>query len=79
MARDQIVDILGEPDYTVDKDGAEYLYFTYQESLAPMADVSLETQEGVDRRVEEFTRTLKDVKYEVVMVDGKMINYKELD
>lgn len=78
MDREQVVKILGEPDYTVEKDGAEYLYYTYQEELAPATDVSLDTAEGIDRRVEGFTRTLEDEKYEVVIVDGKLLNYKEL-
>lgn len=78
MDRDQVVKILGAPDHSVEKDGAEYLYYSYREELAPAPDVSLETAEGIDRRVEEFNRTLEDVKYEVVIVEGKLVNYKEL-
>lgn len=79
MEREQVTRILGEPDYTVNKDGAEYLYYTYREDLPPVSDVSLETNEGIERRAKAFDRTLKDYKYEVMMVDGKMVNYKELE
>lgn len=78
MNREQVVQILGEPDYTVEKDGAEYLYYTYQEEMTPASEVSLDTTEGIDRRVNELNRTLEDEKYEVVIVDGKLLNYKEL-
>ncbi len=78
MERELVVKVLGNPDFTVDKDGAEYLYYTYQEEMTPVSDVTLDTQEGIERRVEEFDRTLKDYKYEVMIVDGKVVNYKEI-
>lgn len=79
MDKAQVTQILGEPDYTVNKDGAEFLYYTYREEMAPVSDASLESTEGMERRFEQFNRTLKDYKYEVVLVDGKLVNYKELD
>ncbi|MEA2068234.1 MAG: outer membrane protein assembly factor BamE [Verrucomicrobiota bacterium] len=79
MERDQVVKILGAPDYAVNKDGAEYIYYTYREELAPMSDVSLETEAGLERRVEEFNRTLKEGKYEVKLVEGKVVTHKELE
>lgn len=77
MSRDQVVTILGEPDYTVDKEGSEYLYYTYMEEPVPSASLSVQG-ENLERRAEELSRTLKEVKYEVVLVDDKLINYKEL-
>lgn len=78
MAQDQVVKILGMPDSSTTKNGAEYYYYSYKEEMTPVSDVTLETTEGIDRRVEEFNRTLKESKYEVILVDGKLLNYKEL-
>ena len=78
METDQVEKILGAPDFTISKDGAEYLYYTYSEELSPISSVSLESNEGLERRVKEFDRTLKEYKYEVMMVDDKVVNYKEL-
>jgi outer membrane protein assembly factor BamE (lipoprotein component of BamABCDE complex) len=78
MPREQVIATLGDPDYTVNKDGAEYLYYTYQEELAPISDDSLKTKEALELRVGELNRTLKDYKYEVMLVEGKVLNYKEL-
>ncbi|WP_372807549.1 outer membrane protein assembly factor BamE [Pontiella sp.] len=78
MARDQVVKLLGEPDYTVDKDGAELLYYSYVEEPLPMSETSMDSHASMDQRAKSFSRTLTDVKYEVMLVDGKVINYKEL-
>ena len=78
MNKDQVVKALGNPDFVVTKDGEECLYYTYREELAPVSDVSLETDEGIERRVEGFNRTLNEYKYEVKLVDGKVLSYKEL-
>lgn len=77
MNKEMVVNILGEPDYAVEKDGAEYLYYSYTEDLAPVSS-TLDTPEAIDRRAEELSRTLTETKYEVVLVEGRMINYKEL-
>jgi len=78
MERDQVLKILGTPDFMVTEDGAEHLYFTYTEDLAPASDVTLKTQEDIDRRVKAFDRSLKEYKYDVILVDGKVLNYKEV-
>lgn len=79
MDRAEVIAVLGEPDSAETRDGGEYLYYSFQEELAPAPEVSLETPEGIDRRVEEFNRVLEETRYEVVLVDGKLINYKQLD
>jgi len=78
MSRDQVVQILGNPDYTVNKNGAEYLYYSYQEELTPINEGSLNNDAAIERRVEQITNTFKDYKYEVMVVEGKVVNYKEL-
>ncbi|MEE9369584.1 MAG: outer membrane protein assembly factor BamE [Pontiella sp.] len=78
MEKDQVHKILGAPDFVINKDGAEYLYYIYSEELSPVSSVSLDSNEGIERRVEEFNRTLKEYKYEVMIVDNEVVNYKEL-
>lgn len=78
MDKSEVIGILGAPDSSETKDGAEYLYYTYREELAPRASVSLETAEGVDRRVDELNRTIKEYKYSVILVEGRVVSYKEL-
>lgn len=77
MDKNQVVKILGEPDSIVNTNNAEYLYYSYREEMSP-ASGTLDTQDAIDRRADELSRTLTESKFEVVLVDGKMINYKEL-
>ncbi len=77
MDKEQIVKILGEPDYTVNTNNAEYLYYSYMEEPTP-ASSTLDSPDAIDRRAEELSRTLTDSRFQVVLVDGKLINYKEL-
>lgn len=77
MSRDEIVAVLGEPDYTENRDNAEYLYYTYQEQ-ARGSGYSDPMHQDMERKAEELSRILTETKYEVVLVDGKMIDYKEV-
>jgi outer membrane protein assembly factor BamE (lipoprotein component of BamABCDE complex) len=79
MEREQVTQLLGEPDYTIDKDGAEYLYYSFREEMAPAGEAALDTSEQIERRADALDRTLKEHKYEVMLVDGKLVNYKELE
>ena len=77
MERAQVLRILGEPDLAVMKDGAEYLRYTYREDynlpvVPHEADASRAMQDlDVGRNFKEYT-------YEVMLIDGKVLNYKEL-
>lgn len=77
MDRDQVIKILGEPDYVVETNSSETLYYTYRAEMTP-ASSTLDSQEDIDRRVKELTGTLTESKYEVVMFADKMISYKEV-
>lgn len=77
MNREQVVGSLGEPDYTVNKDGAEYLYYSYEQELSPTTAAGLGA-DNMDRKAEALSQSLTVTKYEVVMLDGKLVNYKEL-
>lgn len=77
MSRAEVVAALGNPDYTIEKDGAEYLYYTYAEEPrgAGYEDMS---HDDIERKAEALSRSFDETKYEVVIVDGKLVNYKEL-
>jgi outer membrane protein assembly factor BamE (lipoprotein component of BamABCDE complex) len=77
MDRDQVVKLLGDPDYTETKDGSEYLYYSFTEDPTPPSS-AYNDPEALERRANELNRTLDEHKYQVVLMDGKMINYKEL-
>lgn len=78
MNRDQVVQTLGTPDYTMNKDGAELLYYSYREDPAPVSVGMLDTNEAIDRRVEEISRSLKGDTFEIKMMNGKVIDSKKL-
>jgi outer membrane protein assembly factor BamE (lipoprotein component of BamABCDE complex) len=80
MDRNQVVDILGDPDSVEFKDQAEYLYYSYTESVNPplagnavqSADATLELHE------DQVKQSFSVYRYVVKLVDGKVQNYKEL-
>jgi outer membrane protein assembly factor BamE (lipoprotein component of BamABCDE complex) len=78
MNRGQVEKILGEPDYVESRDGAEYLYYTYREEMTPVSDAVPMSDRDIELRVAEFEQKINDYKYVVVLVDGKVINYKEV-
>lgn len=79
MEREQVVKILGEPDRTETQDGTEYLYYTYQESMSAVGDLSTETTTAeLDKRIRATTNVTESYTYEVMIVNGKLVNYKEM-
>ncbi len=81
MDKAAVVKLLGDPDYTEPKDGAEHLYYTYSESYT--APVSSDSAHAADasRELKEMAmkRSLQEYRYVVILVDGKVLNYKELE
>lgn len=77
MSRSEVIAVLGEPDYTVEKDGAEYLYYTYAEEPRD-SGYELVTHDDMQRKAKALSRSFDETEYEVVVVEGKLINYKEL-
>ncbi|MCK5676103.1 MAG: hypothetical protein KAH99_03705 [Verrucomicrobia bacterium] len=80
MERAQVIRILGEPDSAETKNGAEFLHYSYREDFAPLlADNSTYAYEA-NRRVREqqIRKSLKEYRYAVKLVDGKVQSYKEL-
>lgn len=80
MDREQVVDLLGDPDSVETKDGAEYLYYSYSEDYNPPLSSDNPVEYENDRVLREYNlrRSLKEYKYAVKLVDGKVQNYKEL-
>ena len=81
MDRSEVVQILGEPDYVFVKDSAEHLRYTYQEDFSPSsmpADMSYDRPINDTRTAMQLERSLQVLVYDVILVDGKVLNYKEV-
>ncbi len=80
MDRGQVVHILGEPDFVETRDGAELLHYSYRENYnPPLSTDPIHTSDaGRGFRDRELARSLKEYRYVVKMVGGKVQDYKEL-
>ena len=80
MEKSQVVKVLGKPDSSEAKDGEEYLYYSYSESYNPApADAGLRASDA-NRAFQEkqLERSLREYRYVVTLVDGKVQAYKEI-
>lgn len=81
MDRSEVVQILGEPDYVFVKDGAEHLRYIYQENFMPSsmpADISHNRAFDEQMQIRQIERSMQILMYDVILVDGKVLNYKEV-
>jgi hypothetical protein len=81
MDRSAVIELLGEPDYVFMKDGAEYLRYTYQEDFSPSsmpADLSRDSFMNDTATLMQLERSMEVTVYDVILVDGKVMNYKEV-
>ncbi len=81
MDKAQVVKILGEPDSVETKEGAELLHYAYSEDYNPTpasADVQPSNAATLSLRDQEIKKSLKEYKYVVKLVDGKVQTYKEI-
>ena len=80
MTRADVVRILGEPDYVEMKDGSEFLHYTYRENYNPPLSSDSTYAYDVDSRYQtrQMRRSLKEYRYAVKLVDGRVQDYKEL-
>ena len=81
MDRNQVIQLLGEPDYVFVKDDAEHLRYTYQEDFAPSSmplDTTYQRGSDLKRQSMQLERAMQVLEYEVILVDGKVLNYKEV-
>ncbi len=81
MDRAEVVKILGEPDSVLVKDGTEQLFYSYQEDFNPVATGSTSYENSLmgDQQRQEALRTFKEYRYVVILSEGKVLNYKQLD
>ncbi|WP_136062859.1 hypothetical protein [Pontiella sulfatireligans] len=79
MDKVQVVQLLGTPDSTETKNGAEYLHYSFREDLTlPFSNpggIEFSAEREIMR--EDMERRFKDYRYVVILVDGKVVNYKE--
>jgi len=81
MSRDQVTQLLGEPDYVFMKDGAEHLRYTYQEDYSPSSisdDLAYESSFAHKKQAMQMQRAMRVLSYDVILVDGRVLNYKEV-
>lgn len=80
MDRAQVVQILGEPDSTEQKEGEELLYYSYREDRSPsfQNDTIQAYEANRDIEKQQIKKSLEEYKYVVTLVDGKVANYKEI-
>jgi outer membrane protein assembly factor BamE (lipoprotein component of BamABCDE complex) len=80
MTRGQVVKILGEPDRVEARDGSEFLYYSYSEDYSP--PLSEDSGQAYDAnrelRKQQLKRNLREYKYSVKLVDGKVQTYTEI-
>ncbi len=78
MDRAQVVMILGEPDSTEFKNDSECLHYVYVEDYNPTTPLY---NEDTERAFSELNSgdAFKQYEYEVILVDNKVINYKEVE
>ncbi|HSR88005.1 MAG TPA: hypothetical protein VLL07_03545 [Pontiella sp.] len=82
MDRNELEQLLGEPDYVFLKDGAEHLRYTYREDFSPSTmpiDVAQDRAIDHKRQTMQIERSLNVLEYDVILVDGKVIDYKEVN
>ena len=80
MSRDQVVQILGEPDFVETTDEGALLHYSYREDYNPPLSVGDYNTPGADYSVEDqqFKRSAKEHLFVVKLVDGKVLDYEEL-
>ncbi len=80
MDREQVVAILGNPDFTEIKDGTEQLHYLYQEDYNPSSTPVPFADQNSESAYRELNNenAFKQYEYVVILADGKVINYKEL-
>ncbi len=80
MDRAQVVALLGEPEFVEKKDGAEFLHYAYTEDDNPTPEKVYIQSTDTTRtfREQQLKRSFKEYKYAVKMVDGRVLDYKDL-
>jgi hypothetical protein len=80
MSKDQVVAVLGEPDFIEQQEDMVLLHYTYSEdfNLRPANNPFAFEDINPTLRQDAFRRSMVVYEYVVRMVDGKVLDYKEL-
>ena len=80
MSRDQVIHILGEPDFTDTDHGVEVLHYTYMENYnPPLSDDSIHANTTSRRQWDrQMEQGFKEYRYAVKLIDGKVQSYREV-
>lgn len=80
MARAEVVRILGDPDFSEMGNGAEFLHYSYRENYnPPLASDPTRTYDTGNRfQARQLRRSLKEYKFAIKLVEGRVQDYKEL-
>lgn len=84
MDRDQVVHLLGEPDSVTAINGEEHLCYSYRENYNPSmaADSAYEysaaRENDWDAHQKKMEKSFKENQFIVILLDGKVLNYKEV-
>ena len=70
MDKDQVENLIGEPDRTESKDGAEFLYYSYNEDYDPASGGGIQDQRA--------KRSMKTRNYVIKLVDGRVETTEEV-
>ena len=80
MDRAQVIQILGEPTSVEMNNGEEFLYYSYRENYnPPLANDSVHAYEANrNLRTKQIQKSLEESNYFVILLNGKVLNYKEV-
>lgn len=80
MDRGEVVQILGEPDFTEVREGGEAMHYTYQEDYNPSsASIPFyDTNSDMAFRDLNNGRRFRQYEYVVTLNEGKVTGYREL-
>lgn len=81
MDRDQVIRLLGEPDFSEITERSEWLYYTYRSDYNPPPATDDMRASEVSRRLEfgqQASRGTETSRYVVRLEDGKMTEYREV-
>ena len=77
MTTEQVTQKLGAPHHISQKDGSVIYHYTYTEPIPLQNEIVMQREDSVLPMRTEPHVEINTYHYEVVLVDGKLMNYKE--
>lgn len=80
MAREQVIQFLGQPDYVTTDDSGEQLHYVYREDYNPSLSSEPFYDMDTDRAFRELTtdKAFQETHYVVILMDGVVQTWHEL-